>query len=372
MAQATFSYQGLRTRVVVQEAGHLQWLAEFLVPWFRECAEPPHVEVRVSADAERFGRLMEFGGTGESVASFMMDTKCIELPVWNDPTGVLALLEKEQGIFYLVSDSHIELLCAHLDTNFRLRLMRVLRELAMGSAQLSGGRFLHASAFAVNGKAAIITGPRTAGKTTLLSYMLATSEAEFLCNDRLLIRGCDSSVMARGMPTIVSLREGTMEMIPEMRRIIKKRGYASNRTLQEAADRGPLEVFPRREGRHGVSPRQYCAAVGCKPVRSARGAVLIFPRQNGARSKIKLHRLNREEILARLKTCLFGHIGPDRLSQAFTVIPSGISRELPESDDTFLASLAKSLPGYDCDMGREAYTCDDGARSILQILNSVD
>jgi hypothetical protein len=248
--------------------------------------------------------------------------------------------------------------------------MRVLRELAMSVAQMTGGRFLHASACVVHGCAAIITGPRRAGKTSLLSYILANSQARFLTNDRLLIDCSNNPIRLHGMPTIVSLREGTITLFEGMRRAIVDAGYISNLTMRECHDQAPLKSFPNRTGRHGVSPAQYCSLLGCEPVNEASSAVLIFPRQTGHSGGIRLRMLDGEETQTRLENSFFGCIGPDRMSQAFSFLPTRLERKAAPNDVSLRNQLAKSFPAYECELGNEAYYDDAGAMQILDLLHS--
>lgn len=368
MARATFAYQGIKIGVIVEALEDIEWLAEFLVPWFSISDESPDISVKVCTDPKRYERQMKRGSAGGVLKAFMMDTNCIELPEWNAAVQTVAIFDEKHSVFYLVSPKHIELLRAHTRICVRMRLMRVLRELAMGTAQLSGGRFIHASAFVIDGKTAIITGPRLAGKTTLLSYMLATTGAEFLSNDRLLIKGDEVSMQAKGMPTIVSIREGTMNMIAGLRRNLEISGFSAKMTLKEARESGPLKVFPAREGRHGVSPSQFCTLLGCDPVRAAPASALIFPRQTGCTGTLMLRRLEPGQTKERLQKCLFGNIGPGHLSQTFTINPEGFHRSQVMPDDTLLERLAGSLPGFDCELGQDAFASDTGAERIKRIL----
>ena len=369
MARATFGYQGIKIGVIVEAVEDIEWLTEFLVPWFSISDQSPDISVRVSTSPERFESQMKCGSAGNLLNAFMMDTNCIKFPEWNVSGHSTAMFDKKHGVFYLVSPDRIELLCAASQARIRVCLMRVLRELAMGSSQLTGGRFVHASAFVAGGKAAIITGPRNAGKTSLLSYMLATTGSQFLSNDRLLINVDDAALEARGMPTIVSIREGTMDMIPGLRRTLGKSGFSSSLTLQEAHDLGPLNEFPSREGRHGISPRQFCTALDCDPIQRAPASALVFPRQTGSSGTIDMHRLEPGKVRKRLEECLFGNIGPRRLSQAFTFTPPGLHGGCVMSDGSLLDRLARALPGFDCELGQEAFASDAGAESIMRLLS---
>lgn len=371
MSQVTFSYEGISIGVLAEKETDIQWLKEFLLPWFDMSGDDvPDVRVRVTCDPARYEQLMACGRGDGSINALMLDTSIIAFPLWNAPGKQLAFYDEDREIFYRVTDNYIELILRDRNADIRTRLMRVLRELAMGVAQMQGGRFLHASAFVVEGSAAIITGPRQAGKTSLLSYILSNSEAKFLTNDRLLVHQCGQSVRLRGMPTIVSVREGTMNLFPEFRQSIIDHRFTSDVTLLEARQ---LEThLPRRvkQGSHGLSPRQFCTILDCQPTRDARGGVLIFPRQTGRAGGLRLRRLEPGEARIQLEQCLFGHIGPDRLSEAFTILPHRLDRKAAPGDAALQAGLARALPSYDCELGNDAYADDRGAKQLLGLLRS--
>jgi hypothetical protein len=368
MAQATFSYEGICTRLIVSREEDISWMEEFLVPWFDTTGRVPDVEVRLIYDPMLFQRLHASGCTDSSAETFMMDNSTIDFPVWNGISDQLTLYDEKHRLFYLVSDRHIELILGDRKANARLCVMRVVRELAMGAAQLAGGRFLHAAAFAVDGNAAIIAGPRQSGKTSLLSYALANSQARFLSNDRLLMKMQAQAIGLRGMPTIVSLREGTVDLFPGMRQSIVERGYISKATLRECKESGELNSFPAKPGRHGLSPHQFCKLLDCKPAKEASGAVLLFPRRTGGAGNLQLRRLEPEETRDRLKDCFFGFISPDRHSEVFTRIPKALERQSAPDDPSFCAALADSVAAYDCELGNQAFIGDTGAKQLLQLL----
>jgi len=368
VAQATFSYEGIGSRVTVESEEDMRWLEEFLVPWFDTSGQLPDISVRVIRDAPYFDRLRESGFGPDSVRTFMMDAGSIDFPACIGPAGCITLYDEKHRLFILIADSRVELVLRDQNASIRLRVMRVLRELAMGVAQLTGGRFLHASAFVLDGHAAIVTGPRRSGKTSLLSYVLANSSAGFLCNDRLLIRRKGETIRLRGMPTIVSMREGTIDLFPGMRQSIMDRGYASRLTLGECREAGRLISFPGKPGRHGLSPRQFCSLLDCPPVKEATGRVLLFPRQTGVAGGLRLRRLQAAEARSRLQSCFFGSIGPQNLSDVFTLLPRGLSRQEAPGDAAVCAGLADSLAAYDCELGNQAYEDDRGAQLLLDLL----
>ena len=367
MPALTLSYEGITVRASLERAVDVQWLEEFLLPWFDRSDDAPDVEVLVSRDPAYYEELLACGPADSRVIAFTMDTRAVDFPAWNVP-GQLALYDEKHRLFYLVTDSCITLVGSDPGNEVRMSLMRVLREFAMSAAQLRGGRFLHASAFVTNGLAALISGPREVGKTSLLSYVLSYSDARFMCNDRLLVGAHEPALRLRGMPTIVSIREGTLELLPGMRDSIERNRFITRSTMEEARQPDAPSCGPPKQGRYGLSPRQYCALLGCEPVQWARGAVLLLPRQTRRPGGLELKRLDSGEARERLAHCLFGHIGPDRLSEVFTLLPRSPGQSKPGSDDALCTMLASRLACYDCQLGTDTYRCDTAARQLQQLL----
>lgn len=368
MAQATFGYEGISVRAVPGRDEDIQWLEEFLAPWFSLSDEALDIELKVSQDPARYQQISEAGPAGANIIAFMMDTNYKAYPTWNGPGQTLTFNDERRKLFCLVDNNHVELVCQDPAICTRTMVMRIIREYAMGASQLTGGRFLHASAFAVKGLAAIITGPRQAGKTSLLSYILANSDAAYLSNDRVLLKDIGHSTRVRGMPTIVSVREGTMNMFPGMEQTVVERRYTKNATLEECKD-PVVSVSPQpRRGRYSLSPSQFSAMLDAQPVKEARARVVIFPRQTRIAGGLELRRLDPQEARNRLEASLFGHIHPDQLSEVFTRHPVGEDIKPAPGDHALLDILSRSLTAYECVLGNDAYADRRGVEELLRLL----
>jgi len=367
--QATFTYEGISIQAVLASDEDILWLREFLTPWFDPNDDVADVEIRVTYDPVRFRQLLMGGPDGSSTKAFMLDTRYMAFPTWHVPGEDLAFYHEKGEILCLITSNRVELVCNDAKASPRTMVMRIIRELAMGAAQMTGGRFLHASAFVANGLAAIVTGPRQAGKTSLLSYILANSEAGFLTNDRLLVKDIGGTTQLRGMPTIVSVRKGTMQMFPEMERAVIDRRYSMNATLRECADPAVATSAQRWPDRYSLSPSQFSELLDSAPTRHARAGVLLFPRQTGLSGGLQLRRLDVGEARNRLQHCLFGHIGPDSLSEVFTPQPAMVKVQTAPDDAALLAGLGSSLPAFDCELGCDAYVDDQGVKQLLRLLD---
>jgi hypothetical protein len=365
MRSINFSYEGVTIRVESHSSPDLCWLQEFLHPWFDPSDALPDICVEWTADPARFRKLLARGKPGEMVPAFMMDTRIIHYPMWSNAGASRVLFDEERALFMQVEDRRIAIIADRWQPGSRTQVMRVVRELAMGAAQARGGRFLHASAVSLDGKAIIMAGRRMAGKTSLLTYLLSNLDAALLTNDRLLIHPQSNNITFRGMPTIVSIRGGTLGLFPRLQERIRQNCYATRLTLEECKSADQSVFENRSQGRQGLSPAQFCAATGSRPARDARGGVLLFPRQTGSPGGISLQQMNTEETRAALLDGLFGHIGPDRLSEVFT-LPESCTRTVPDWE--LLDTLSTSLPAYQCRLGQDAYADKSGADQIRKLI----
>jgi hypothetical protein len=344
------------------------WLHEFFSPWFDRGGGAPDVAVRVSVDPRRYDDLHARGPGHASVDAFMMDTRVIRYPVWSGPHDRLTFLDEPCAIAFQVGIDGVDIVCRERGAASRLRVMRVVREFAMGAAQSVGGRFLHAAAVSSAGRAMIITGPRNAGKTTLLSYLLTHLELSFLSNDRLLVSLEGDRVTLRGMPTIVSIRDGTLALFPDLDRAARADLFNSRLTVEESRE-DQVEVRPRgRQGKKGASPAQYCTLMGCEPVRDARAACILFPRLTGRPGGLSVRPLDRAMTLRCLREGLFGNIAPERLSEAFTLASPAFRSPGARNDADPLECLGREAPGYICELGTDSCKSPEAARQLVQLL----
>lgn len=363
-----FHYDGMAVGVEAASSREILWLREFLTPSFTPAMRSPDVIVRHEVDRQRFDQLARLGPAGNLIDVFMMDRQVVRLPQWRVPGVDLAFMDKENEILYLLQHKHIVLLSRSFPRKLRTCLMRTVRELAMGHAQRRAGRFLHAASFAVGGKAAIITGPGKAGKTSLLTYVLRNSQADFLANDRLMIKFEGNQSVVIGMPTWISIRPHTFDLFPGLLASLKNQRFSPRSTLDEC--RAPDAPMPRTwsGGRRGLSPSQYCSLMGSKAVEKAAAAVLVFPVQTGEKGGTSLRKLQAERVETLLRDCLFENIHPHRVSQAFSGITGDLNSDEAVSDDDLCRGLSERLPGYECLLGTEAFANSRGADQLVDTL----
>jgi hypothetical protein len=247
----------------------------------------------------------------------------------------------------------------------RVGLMRVVREIA-AACMLAQGNVLdfHTAAFAVGGRAVLLAGPKGGGKTTLLISVLASGRATLIANDRVFVDASARPGQAIGVPTLVSLRDGTLRLFPNLRRGFPKCPARLHTAELESHDAATLEdddappVF-------ALSPTQLARRLGVSAVRSGLIVAVIFPEICSAADTWSLEPVVSAEGAARLRACLYGTRSGSRSRTVFEEIVGGrVPR--PEERDTLLDRLATWVPLLQCRLGRDAYR--DGADRWLRAL----
>jgi hypothetical protein len=206
--------------VETDDADDGRWLAEFLAPWAGVTAAGAGVArvrlTRSSDVVEALGR-RRASGAAELMPCFALDHETVRLPGWADD-GRTWLADDDMECLYGVRGSRVDVVGRDGKRRVRLGLMRVVREILCQGLPGGGGYLdVHAAAFEVEGRAVLLVGGRGAGKTTLLCHALASGRAGFVANDRVIIAASGQPVVAQGVPTVVSLRPGTVEAFPRLR-----------------------------------------------------------------------------------------------------------------------------------------------------------
>ena len=140
--------------------------------------------------------------------------------------------------------------------------MRVVRELLVAGAKAADRLLdLHAAAFATSVGAVLLVGPKQAGKTTLLTHFLRCQQVSLIANDRVLVDVEPVPPIAFGVPTLVSVRKGTLELFPDLRRTPNERpAIFHSEESPESAIFDASYAAPSRD--FGLSPAQLAQRCG--------------------------------------------------------------------------------------------------------------
>ena len=362
MPRAVFGFGEVRIRVDTEDDGHLRWLAEFLVPHFETTSDAEHdCAVTMVEDDDRYRDTLARGPARGTADAFAFDTRVVRVARWPSAAGELRYHDATAAAFYEVADGgrSIRLLTATDNPGRRKALMRVVREIATNRAQSRGGLLLHAAGLTVGGRAILVAGAKGSGKTTLLVHCLRLGSARYLANDRVMVAR-DRPIVARGVPTIVALRAGTLALFPALAGRLERARYDSSRRLDEP----PATSRPRQD-KATISPAQLCRLLGVAPAAQAEIAAVVFPRITDEEPGLGLERLSEHEALARLITqALFGVTSSRSSSEVFSLAHDGAGPSVAERHDR-CRELAARVPAFECRLGTKAYESAETAEALV-------
>ncbi|MEB2345818.1 MAG: hypothetical protein OZ948_13890 [Deltaproteobacteria bacterium] len=364
MPALTFGYDGFEAQVCTPSPTLLTWLEEFLSPWFTTRVGPPHAgapRVVVEIDADLLaGRLAGAEPTGQAAEVFTHDDPQPPWPLLRagdagtlaaDPRGCIAIGVKAAGPG---SPRTVHALVAAERPHGRLVALRALRELASAYALASGALPIHGAALAGDAGVTLFVGRRKAGKSTLLLHALLEGGGRFVANDRVFVGVSARGADVRGMPTIVSLREGTLALFPQLRGELDSKTWHWSGTLEETRAR-------RRSGRPaegagdrwppGLSPPQLCALLGVAARAGDPLVRIVLPAvvaESGS-PRFALRRLAPDEAAARLLAT--GLVAGGRLAP-FVAGAQGGGRDALAAP---ARALAATVPCFACALGPDAY-----------------
>jgi hypothetical protein len=378
-------YAGIAIGIASDHAEHVDWLKEFLEPSFVSGGDISpergslECEVRLRLDDAAFARQLAGGPSGEEAVCFEMDTRVVRLPVWRSKRPGRVVVRDQSGrVFYGVDPARriVDVLGpASVEAGdvlaVRIGLMRVVREIAMHAAVARSGFFLHAAGFALEGGAVVVAGPKRAGKSTLLLYALSAAPGALLSNDRLLLSPRADRFLVTGMPTITTLRPGTLEFFPTILESLLSSGFHTGVTVAEARElsgdqRG--KVGPAPDGRYGISNRQLCEIIPCEAQTHAPARAILFPRVTPGTEVLTLVQATADEAVHELRQSLFGRQADRPGDPLFRLsLPPG--GHYPDVAEACLA-LASNVQCYFCDTGPGSFAQPASKEALLARLGS--
>jgi hypothetical protein len=238
--------------------------------------------------------------------------------------------------------------------------MRLVREIATAHCLRSGRIHIHGSAFSLNGRGVVITGPKMAGKTSLLMNALRTGMSDFVTNDRLFIDpggvgGHDTDrAWVIGMPTIVSVRAGSFDFFPELKSRFSDSAFDRNLTRNECLGSSRTKIAHENRWPPSLSPIQFCDLLGVKPATGTTLSAFVLPSISSDVETFALERLDENSSAAAIYAGVFRSATP----QAIPAVFRNEGDELPAEADLQRASraLAREIDCYRCSLGPKAYS----------------
>jgi hypothetical protein len=211
--------------------------------------------------------------------AFALDSSMVRLPAWQSSNPGVCVHDAQYRVLFEVDPDRrrVTLLAPGGHLAVRSALMRVVRELVMNQLRWQGEVLLHAAALEEGGGAILISAERGGGKTTLLTYLLRHLGARYIANDRVWLRAIAGAPVARGMPSVVTLRRPTLEMFPSLERGLESSGWSMRSRLDEEQAKPSALERRWKGGRYGITPAQYCRLVGASSIAEAPLRLAVFP-----------------------------------------------------------------------------------------------
>lgn len=354
-----FAYDGLTIGVHSHDSADLFWLEEFLAPSFtpRE-GVMADCTVALAVDDHAYNETLRWGPDADNrqVGCFALDGGLVSLPLWASAGEERVIFDKGCKVFYFANrdSSRICVLTAPRNLNARFALMRVVREFAMMHSWARGSLVIHGAALAVGDSGIIIAGPKGAGKTSLLVYCLQAADARFVSNDRVVVDLAQSEPVARGMPTLVTIRDQTLDLFPELERRLSRTRYDHRLALTEVNQEGGRAVPLQRGCPVDLTPAQLCRLLDVRMQDHGPVRALLFPRVTEGSNGIQIRELSARAAAERLAAALFAVGSSQRISEVFV-----LASRRPRIDRATLEGLCAVLSAqarcFDCRLGQQAF-----------------
>jgi hypothetical protein len=234
-------------------------------------------------------------------------------------------------------------------------MMRAIREQGMDHIWRCGDSILHGAGFVVGSRAVLIAGDKMSGKTSLLCAILSLlKDSAFLANDRVALTRCGSELWARAIPTIISLRKGSLDFVPGLKeRAARLESYYNGEPLSQI----------NQQDRFAMTTRQFVSIIETTVSQGAPVDSIVFPMIDPKQKTFSLRSLSRNESLEKVRNAIFGknHIGVP--SEFFACRESGV---FPDKR-ALLARLDEATDGircYELLMGANFYEQPELARFL--------
>lgn len=338
------------------------WLVQFLGPSFRSHrAGDAAWQVRLVRDEPRFTNRLRAGRDprGRRRPCFFLDTRIETLPLWRGPRGAVTVFDQSHGVFAFVRKDlgEVEVLAPAVGRLSRLGFMRIVREHVLSRLMDYSGLLVHSSALVLGGKAALIVGEKRSGKSSLLLHALsgaAGKDVRFLANDRVWLSERAGESVARGFPTISSLRLSSLELFPDVAARLRESRYGPALSLRETRLRRTPRANPWNRRKFTLSPLQLCRLLEVNAAAEAEVGALLFPQVTRAPGRIRMIPLRSEQAERLLRDGLFraGHA----LKAGGVFAAPGFPRRL-HGDRTArrIRDISRRVPGFIVELGLGAY-----------------
>jgi hypothetical protein len=356
-ASRVFRFSDIAIRVITSRTDDMRWLEEFVSPALRPGVRGPvDATIHHVVDRDRWEEIRAGGPTPHHarVECFFLDTQVVRYPLWRSSRGETVVRDEEFDVFYVVNrrTRTVEIVADGRDRVARLSLMRVLREIASSIGHRPRRLVTHGAAVRVGSRGVVIAGNKNSGKTTLLMHALRQRDAAYLSNDRVLIDPTPTTPRVFGIPTIVSVRYGTLRQFPAVAKRLRARAYRPALRLSECS-RIATRSAPWR-GRYTMSPRQLRALFRVSASDSIPLTAFLLPRVTKERGTIEFSPLSPTRAARAVRNSLFRAGSARKAGGLF----NWFGRDGGASSiaiERACERVATHVPCYIAHLGRDAY-----------------
>lgn len=347
-----FCLAGAAIDVTANQPEPLDWLAD-LVPE----AEPGPVRLTLDLladDAAHAGlRQRPVPALASPVPVFARHRRHVAALDYPFGDGARTLYDPDFDLFYLVGDTHVRIVARRDNPRARLRLLDILREVALANACQRRALVLQSAALIVDGQALLVVGPPQSGKTTLLAHLLRQPGATYLADQLVVLLAQGDGFLALGMPSIVEVRPDTPRLLGgELARLI----HDADSALLTPAERAARPVpQPTDDGRLILSPRQFADALGAGRALQAPVVGILLPDIAGPALSRDLQRIAAEAAEPRVANAVFRIAFGGAAQSLFAQFAGPGASASYRSDLTLLPRLVHTVPTFACSIGADAF-----------------
>jgi hypothetical protein len=362
MQELALTYDGFNVVARSDDPSDLVWVEAFLRPAFDLAPGENGVcfTLKNNADFLEYARRMDSYAEAR-MAAFILDSGVEDLPCYKESDGGLTAYDPTFDAAYSIAQDITVSDATGRAHGRRARgaLMRAIRERVMDHLWCKRASLLHAAAFVVEDQAVVVAGDKGAGKTSLLcAAILGNPRAALLSNDRLVLSQAGGVLCARALPSIVSIRSGSLEVVPSL---AERLGGLKESYLGSLA---PTESGPARRL---ISPGQLASALGSSLRRDAPVSCCVFPRIDPAQRSFRIRELSGKELLTRTLQCAFAKTSLGQRSELFG---AGNAPPFPDAKE-LRHRLQEAMAGtrcYELTMGPGLYAPDQIQRLISTLI----
>jgi hypothetical protein len=210
-----FDFGFIVVKVIASDSDMIRSLQEFFDPYIPIAAETSDCdEIVVEVDPQVYDATKSTlpARPDTEIPTILQHDVEYQLKCFN--SNDVTLIEDEPlKVFYQILERRTRIIATE-GSRVRTALLRIVR----GAWVLGqSGMIVHGCVLEKNGNGIVVSGEKYAGKSTSLLSLCLNHGYDIVANDRLLLT---KDGIARGIPTVVKLRTGTLRPFPEWRHLV--------------------------------------------------------------------------------------------------------------------------------------------------------